>query len=734
LTTKRDTLSNQILTKELAQTLQRATILMQQQNKSMMTAEMLLWAFLQSPACEAYQLIQRFSHELNFEWTEFEQEVERLAQDRRSGKDVKFDFVTDQQERISLSHEMLVILDEGFAIAHAQNKSQCSTIHALIIMTHESVGTVWPFKKRGITRQKILGQAEGGLLSTKPSSKTTKAKTPTKATPTAIYFRENLVNELVNLLSITHGRHVILVGQTGVGKRSLVQAVARLITEGKGPTGLKSVIEVDESALLSDPLAEIKAGLNLAQGGILFVPDTARFFGGLHADFPDKACSELQKAFLSSEVIIIGTATEARYQERLSKSNLLMENSQTLRVPPTTIEETTKILQALCPQFEAGYGITIAPESLETATRLVARYYTVEPLPGAAVYLLHRACALLKTNQKKPISQNNSLDPEDVMVAVSLLTSVPAAHMGADERNRYLKMVEHLHMRIVGQDEAVVALSRAVKMARVGLKDPKRPIGSFLFLGPTGVGKTELAKALADFLFGTESSLIVLDMSEYMEDNSINRFLGSPPGYVGYEAGGQLTDAVKKRPYSVILFDEVEKASVKVFDALLQVMEEGRLTSGRGETVDFSQCIILMTSNIGGRYLINPDLDEETTRQLTQEALQQHFRPEFLNRLDDIIYFHPLSEENLKNILTLLLAQEEKLMANRHLNLKIAESTKAWLLAQNDHPEWGARPLRRLIQKHIREPMADYILEQDPPAGVTINVQVQGEKLLFQVE
>jgi len=735
LTPNRDTLSNQIPTPELTQTLQRAVALMRPQNKSILTAEMVLWAFLQSPTCEAHAVLQRLSRELGFDWLDFQREVERFARDRRTERDIKFDFVTDRQERVPLSNEMLIILDEGLALADMQHQSKCSTIHALAMMTGDNIGTAWLLKRRGITRQKILGERESrppkaDLAKAVQPSPSPSSKPKPKATATTVYAREKLVKELVNLLSIMQGRHVILVGATGVGKRSLVLAVARLIGEGKGPTGLKSVKEIDETALLNDPLAEIKDGLSSAKGGILFVADVARFFGGIHADFSDKACLELQKAFLANDIIIIGTATEARYQERLSKSNLLMENSQILRVPPATIEETKAILGVLRPQFQADYGITIAEESLDTVTRLVARYYTVEPLPGAAVYLLHRACALLKTNQKKA---DNSLNPEDVMVAVSLLTDVPMAHMGADERNRYLNMVERLHQRIVGQDEAVVALSRAVKMARVGLKEPKRPIGSFLFLGPTGVGKTELAKALAEFLFGTENALIVLDMSEYMEDNSINRFVGSPPGYVGYEAGGQLTDAVKKRPYSVVLFDEVEKASVKVFDALLQVMEEGRLTSGRGETVDFSQTVILMTSNIGGRYLVNLELAEEAARQLTQLALQEHFRPEFLNRLDDIIYFQPLSDENLKNIFNLLLIQEGKLMANHHLQLKVTPEATDWLLAQNDHPEWGARPLRRLIQKHIREPMADYILEKDPPAGTSIEVKLEGEKLAFEV-
>jgi ATP-dependent Clp protease ATP-binding subunit ClpB len=261
------------------------------------------------------------------------------------------------------------------------------------------------------------------------------------------------------------------------------------------------------------------------------------------------------------------------------------------------------------------------------------------------------------------------------------------------------------------------------------MKENKKPL--IVILGPTGVGKTELAKTLAEFMFGTESALITHDMSEYMDDSSVNRLIGSPPGYRDSEAGGQLTEAVKKRPYSVVLFDEVEKASVKVFDVLLQVMDEGRLTSGLGETVSFSECVILMTSNIGGRYLADPELSEVFARDAAEEALKEHFRPEFLNRLDEIIYFHLLTDEHLRQILELQLKREMNLLASKNLSLELSDGAKKWLLAQNDHPEWGARPLRRIIQRNIREPIADFILMENLQPGATIRITVRGKKLSF---
>jgi ATP-dependent Clp protease ATP-binding subunit ClpA len=333
----------------------------------------------------------------------------------------------------------------------------------------------------------------------------------------------------------------------------------------------------------------------------------------------------------------------------------------------------------------------------------------------------------------RPVTASDTqLDADDVTLAASLMTGIPVAKLGADERGRYAHMVEHLHRRIIGQDEAVLAVSRAVKTARVGLKDPRRPIGSFLFLGPTGVGKTELAKALAEFLFGDEEATVTLDMSEYQQEHTVNRLIGAPPGYVGYESGGQLTDAVRDRPYTVVLFDEVEKAHARVLDILLQVMEEGRLTDGQGRTASFSEAVIIMTSNLGSGYLVEPVLTD-TARERVNRAVKATFRPEFLNRLDEIILFHPLSQEQLRLILGLMLNKESELLTARSVSLEVSEDARTWMLAQNDHPEWGARPLRRIIRRYLREPLADYLLTSAPKQGTTVRVDADEEGLTFQM-
>jgi ATP-dependent Clp protease ATP-binding subunit ClpB len=282
-------------------------------------------------------------------------------------------------------------------------------------------------------------------------------------------------------------------------------------------------------------------------------------------------------------------------------------------------------------------------------------------------------------------------------------------------------MVDALHQRIIGQEEAVLAVSRAVKIARVGLKDPKRPIGSFLFLGPTGVGKTELAKALADFMFGDEEAMVVLDMSEYQQDHTVNRLIGAPPGYVGYEGGGQLTEKVRQHPSTVVLFDEVEKAHPRVLDVLLQIMEEGRLTDAQGRVTSFSDAVIILTSNLGSEFLDKPVMTDEM-RELVMAVVRSTMRPEFLNRLDEVIMFLPLTPEQLRQIMDLLLKKEVKMLAAQGVTLEIGEAAVVWMLAQNDHPEWGARPLRRIIQKNLREPLADWILNTAPPKGAKVAV------------
>jgi ATP-dependent Clp protease ATP-binding subunit ClpC len=742
------TLNPDIPSQELTRALERAAALARDMKKRALTPETLLLAFVRMSDSTAYRLLQRFAETRGFKLADLENEVENRAR-TSIGRDADFYFVDEKEQRIPLSRETLVVIDEGLTIAQAMDEIQAGTEHALAAMTQAGASTAGLLQRRGITPRAMTDLLSDQALSRRTTRDWVALARKGEATP--VYFREALLRDLITVLSLATNRHIILVGPPGTGKRTLAYSLALLIAEGKGPVlpvpstaegnpvegpeGFKAVIEIAETALLDNPSAAVRSGLRQARGGILFIPDIHRFFGGLvHAQFP-KAEKLLQKAFFDAQVVLMGTTTEADYQSRLAGQvgNL----SHTLRVPPASADETVAILRTLKPRLEADYALAIADESLRPAASLAGRYLSGTALPGAAVQLMHRACALVRMSTQEhlafrpQVASDTQVDADDVSLAVSLMTGIPIHKLGTDERTRYARMVEHIQRRIIGQEEAILAVSRAVKTARVGLKDPKRPIGSFLFLGPTGVGKTELAKALAEFLFGSEEALTALDMSEYMDESAVNRLIGAPPGYVGFEGGGQLTDQVLKTPYAVVLFDEAEKAHPRVMDVLLQIMEEGRLTDGQGRTASFSEAVIIMTSNLGAEQLADPELGDRA-RELAMEAVKRHFRPEFLNRLDAIVTFHPLSSEDLRAILDLMLEKEVKLAAGRGLTLEVSQAARSWLLAQNEHPEWGARPLRRIIQRHLREPLADYLLAADPKPGTTVRVDAGDDRLSLE--
>ncbi|HKR87953.1 MAG TPA: AAA family ATPase, partial [Phenylobacterium sp.] len=344
---------------------------------------------------------------------------------------------------------------------------------------------------------------------------------------------------------------------------------------------------------------------------------------------------------------------------------------------------------------------------------------------------LERRLAEEESKAEKDAVSPEVVDAEQIAAVVSRWTGVPVEKMLEGEREKLLQMETALRERVVGQEEALVAVSDAVRRARAGLKDPSRPIGSFLFLGPTGVGKTELTKALAEFLFDDESAVTRLDMSEYMEKHSVSRMIGAPPGYVGYDEGGALTESVRRRPYQVVLFDEVEKAHPDVFNVLLQVLDDGRLTDGQGRTVDFRNTLIIMTSNLGSEYLANlADGDDvETARPLVMDVVRKHFRPEFLNRIDEIILFKRLGRSEMGNIVRIQLKRVEKLLADRRMTLSLDDAAQHWLAERGYDPVYGARPLKRVIQKELVDPIARKLLAGDLEDGQVIEVGATGDGL-----
>ncbi|MBN1679762.1 MAG: ATP-dependent Clp protease ATP-binding subunit [Anaerolineae bacterium] len=735
-------LNPNLLTKDTQTVLDDAVDILSAYGKNLLTPEAVLLALVRSKDTAAARLLKYFAERRGADLDRLERQARLAVQSRR---DLKGDltYLGSDGRKAELSRTMVIALDEALSVAQALNELAVDTDHLLGVMTEREIGTAGMLTQFGITKSAIRDV----LTSASSTSSDVIRKTVTDLSSDmvaqaqsgelhAVYFREKLLRDLMQMLGQTVNRHVILLGQDGVGKRTLAYSLALLIAEGKGPKGLDKLVRIDEKALLDQQQKAIDSGLKRAKGGILFIPHIHRFFGGaLKAEFP-KAAPSLQKAYLSDDPVIIGSTTQSLWDERLRGISAIAENAQLMTVPEPSLNETIEILTVLSPHIAADYDIEIDDEALKVAANLAKRYMSRTPLPLSAEHLLHRAASLVSLSEQKHLAFRQEvadlvLDAEDVTLAAAQMTGIPVSKLGQDERTKYASMVEHLHERIIGQDEAVIALSRAVKTARVGLKDPKRPIGSFLFLGPTGVGKTELAKALAEFMFGSEDAMLQLDMSEYMDENTVSRLIGAPPGYVGYEGGGQLTDRVREQPYIVVVFDEVEKAHRRVLDVLLQVMEEGRLTDGQGNVANFSEAVIIMTSNAGASYLETTVIDD-ATRDAVMDEVRNSFRPEFLNRLDEIVIFHPLLDEHLALILDLMLKKENQLAAERGLALDITPEAKTWMLGQNEHPEWGARPLRRIIQRNVREQLADFLLKENLEAGTTVRIDAGPDGLIFE--
>ena len=756
------TLNPNLVSPELGRAINQTAARQRVTAQKLLTPAALLLTFVREPGTAAHRVLTQLAIERSFRMDELAVSAEAFAR-AAPGQDADFTYQGDNGP-IRLSTEMLIVLDEGRSIAEASGETQVGTEHALGGLAERGVGTAGILRRYGISRETLAGRL-ATAAQTKRTSGQDQVAQAKGGEGAPVYVREELMRDLLGLLTLADHRHVVLVGDPGVGRRSLVQGLALLMAEGKGPEGLNNLVTVGEHALLLDPEKAIENAARQAQGGILFLPNIERFFGSatVNAEFP-KATKSVQRSLLNIMPVVIGTTTDQAWNERLAADSNIREKTHRLRVPEPTADETVKILAVHKSELEHDYKVTIDDSALPAAANMAKRYVAGTPLPASALAVLHRAGALLKLAAQSTARQaaatpaaaappagdgsagssapaaaalgpeapqtDTLLDADDVAVAVSVMTGIPVSKLGLDERRRYAAMVDAIHERIIGQDEAVLAVSRAVKIARVGLKDPKRPIGSFLFLGPTGVGKTELAKALAEFMFGSEDAMVTLDMSEYQQDHTVNRLIGAPPGYVGYEGGGQLTEKVRQRPHTVVLFDEVEKAHPRVLDVLLQIMEEGRLTDAQGRMTSFSETVIILTSNVGSEHLDKPFMTDEM-REEVMAVMRATLRPEFLNRLDEIIMFLPLTSEQLRQILDLMLKKEAKMLKTQGVDLEISEAAKDWLLAQNDHPEWGARPLRRIIQKNLREPLADWLLTAAPDKGARVVIDADATGLTF---
>ncbi|MDQ7036025.1 MAG: AAA family ATPase [Anaerolineae bacterium] len=658
------TLNTDLLSKDMDMVLNDVVELRSEFRHQSIQPELILLGFLRHPNTAAGRILKVFKDQRGVDLDRLERNVRRAAQSRRD-QNGNLDFVARGNKKVPMSRQSIIMLDDALSIANTAHEVRIDTDHIMTVLAESSMSTSGLLRQEGITPkaiQDIYSDGSSSIIDGKQGGENI-VKKGKRGNFREIHFREELLQEMISILTQRVHRHIILIGRAGVGKRSLAHSLGLVMAEGKGPRGLSNFITIGEKDLYDNEQQAIRGGLSRARDGILFIPHIHRFFGGpIKAEF-NKSTSIVQKSFLDDDPVIICTTTDEEYNARIANVSSIVEHSQIIRVEETSVEETIEILQVNKPSIEIDYDIKIEDEALKRVANLARRYMAGTPNPLSAQHLIHRAAAIVSTGREKNIDNfrttkdaDGILDAEDVMIATSQISGIPVSKLGQDERERYSKMEHILKENIIGQDSAVDSISRAIKTARVGFKDPKRPIGTFLFLGPTGVGKTEMAKQLADFMFGSEDAIFPLDMSEFKDESSINRLIGSPTGYVGSEDGGQLTEKVRQQPYIIILFDEIEKAHPRIMDILLQVFEEGRLTDGRGVTTRFSDSVVILTSNIGSEYLSVPDLTEEIREQVWEDIKDPEIsslRPEFINRLDEVIMFNALDDADLEKNLVL---------------------------------------------------------------------------------
>ena len=622
--------------------------------------------------------------------------------------------------------------------------------------------------------------------------------------------REDEMERIMQILGRRTKNNPCLIGEPGVGKTAIVEGLALRIVAGDVPPRMLGarLLTLDLAGMLAgakyrgefeERLKSLIEEVRQSGNTILFLDEVHTVIGAGASEGSVDASNILKPSLARGDIQLIGATTNAEYRKYIEKDAALERRFQKIMVEEPTPEECIRILEGLRGRYEDHHDVTITDEAIEACVQLSKRYIQDRFLPDKAIDVMDEACAKaalgltkkrinaadarlltkLEEDEEEALMQGDlagareihadiaklqkklekSLKPgrnrritrpqiTEQMIAdiISQWTGIPVSMMTQSEATRLNNLEKILHKRIVGQDEAVSSIAKAVRRGRTGLKDPGRPVGSFLFLGPTGVGKTELSKALAEALFGTEEAMVRMDMSEYMEKYSVSRFIGSPPGYVGHEEGGQLVEQMRRHPYSVVLFDEIEKAHPDVFNILLQVLDDGQITDGQGRKADFSNAVIIMTSNAGARSIVDPKRlgfaaetsaasDYAKMKDSVVAEVKQMFRPEFLNRIDDIIVFHSLGEDQLKRITGLLLKKvSQRIKSQMNVNLRFRDSVKKKIVKDGSDPKYGARPLRRTIQNEIEDPLAEAILSGDVREGMDVAAGVKDGKIVFVEE
>jgi ATP-dependent Clp protease ATP-binding subunit ClpC len=611
--------------------------------------------------------------------------------------------------------------------------------------------------------------------------------------------RADEIEQTIEILSRRRKNNPALIGDPGVGKTAIAEGIAQRIVSQDVPETLlnRRIVALDLGSMVAgskyrgefeERLKKVIDEVTATEGSvILFIDELHTLVGAGAAEGAMDAGNMLKPALARGDLHVIGATTLDEYRKHIEGDPALERRFQPVLVREPTVDETIEILHGLKDRYEAFHRVRISDEAIVAAAELSDRYIRDRFLPDKAIDLIDQASARIRLRTQTPSEDTRSLEEdlrrlarerdqataaedydragglksqmdqrqseldetrkgrtrapevtaEDIAEVVSRATGIPVSQLTSEERERLMRLEEELHGRIVGQDEAVRAVAEAVRRSRAGLGDPNRPVGSFLFLGPTGVGKTELARALAEALFGDENLMVRFDMSEFQERHTVSRLVGAPPGYVGYEEAGQLTEQMRRRPYSVLLFDEIEKAHPDVFNILLQILDDGRLTDAQGRTVDFKHAVVIMTSNLGSHLIqdaARAEMDYDELREQLMDVLRQSFRPEFINRIDEIIIFRALTERQLADITRLLLDRLARRLRAQRIEVEFTEDAVAFLAREGYDPEFGARPLRRTIQRLVENELSRMVLSGEVNPGDRLRIEESGGRLHFEVE
>lgn len=714
--------------------------------------------------------------------------------------------------QIGTEHILLAIVADSECEAHCillsfniNMKKICSDI---LKLTNRDLNEVKQYVKQDRRNKNSHSQSATPMLE-RYGRDLTKAAKEGKLDP--VVGRANEIQRIIQIISRRTKNNPCLIGEPGVGKTAIVEAIAQRIVEGMVPKTMmgKRLISLDLSGAVAGSKyrgefeERLKKIIDEVEGSgnvILFIDEIHTIIGAGGAEGSMDASNILKPSLTKGRLQIVGATTIAEYRKYFEKDAALERRFQPVTVEEPTEEEAVNILKGLRAAYEEFHNVTITDEAIQAAVKLSTRYINDRNLPDKAIDLIDEACSKIRIREvpkpkavsdreidvaelnlelemcirhadfKAAASVKNELDKakdklnkavakwegtekafrpsineNSIEEIVSMWTGIPVTKLGKNEQQRLLKLETILHKRVVGQSEAVEAVAKAVRRGRVGLKNPNRPIGSFLFLGPTGVGKTELSKTLAEAVFGTENAMIRVDMSEYMEKHSVSKLIGSPPGYVGFEDGGQLSDKVRQNPYSVVLFDEIEKAHPDVFNILLQVLDDGQITDSKGRKVSFKNTIIIMTSNTGASRIIDPKhlgfnsdtsekQDYEKMKSSVMEEIKKTFKPEFINRIDEIIVFHALSEKDVRSIVNIMLRSLAKQVKEQmDIELKFTETLRASLAKESYDKKYGARPLRRMIQSKVEDALAEEVLAGNVKESDKVTVSYKNKKVTFSV-